>query len=488
MRRGLVLAVLGAWLVLVVRSAVFIIYPQSFFDSDQAIVGLMAKHLLEGRAFPLFFYGQTYLLGVEAWVAALFFAVAGPTVAALHVAILSFNLAAAALLVVGLVRWGALTPFQAFVASLFFTLAPPFTAAQLIEANGANIGPFLYVVALWFLRDRPIWFGVVLGIGVLNREFTIYAVPVLVAVQLLAGSLFRADRLRTWLMAAAVFLAVWQSVDALKPFADLMGPGTRGKLVHGEGGSIVGNVMARTSVAPAALAERSGAMVREYFPRQIGVVHIESTAVPQGRDWLFWPAVIALTLALARTLWVMWRARRQVGWPDTSFAWYLQGIGVMAAMGYVLTRPVGEPVDRYMLLTIYGPVGLVALFLAIEPMAWLRRGMMALVLGWAFVSAADHARLFAHYWSGKEPDEAQRIADELVARHIDVAAAGYWRAYKLTFLAKERVQIASTDMVRVEEYDARAQKAGDRLLVLQPSACISDQPPVRGWYLCPVGQ
>ena len=34
---------------------------QSFFDSDQAIVGLMAKHLSELRAFPVFFYGQTYM-------------------------------------------------------------------------------------------------------------------------------------------------------------------------------------------------------------------------------------------------------------------------------------------------------------------------------------------------------------------------------------------------------------------------------------------
>jgi hypothetical protein len=485
-RRALVLAVFGAWIVVIARSAVFIAFPQSFFDSDQAIVGLMAKHLIEGRAFPLFFYGQTYLLGVEAWVAAPFFAIAGPTVAALHVTILSFNLAAAALLIVGLVRWGGLTPLQALVASLFFTLAPPFTAAQLVEANGANIGPFLYVPLLWFLRDRPLWFGAVLGIGVLNREFTIYAVPVLLVLQAADGSLFRAERLRMWLVAGAVFLAVWQSVDALKPYADLMGPGTRGMPVPGGPGSIVGNVMARTSVASAELIERISVMAREYFPRQIGAVHVESGLLSQGRDWLLWPVGIALAAGFLRALQLMLSRRDDPR--SAAFGWYLLGVGVLSAVGYVLTRPVGDPIDRYMLLTIYGAVGIVALLLALEPHAWLRNVMMTLVLGWAAVSAADHLRLWSHYASGRDPDVAQQIADELVARRIDVAAAGYWRSYKLTFLSRERVKIASTEVMRITRYDWLAQQQGERLLTLSAEPCATDQPPVHGWYLCRGGR
>ena len=59
------------------RSAVFVFWPGSHFDSDQAITGLMAKHLAELRAFPVFWYGQTYMLGVEAWLAAPLMAVAG---------------------------------------------------------------------------------------------------------------------------------------------------------------------------------------------------------------------------------------------------------------------------------------------------------------------------------------------------------------------------------------------------------------------------
>ncbi len=485
-RRDLILAILIAWLLVFARNAVFIVYPQSFFDSDQAIVGLMAKHLIEGRAFPLFFYGQTYLLGVEAWVAALFFLVGGPTVATLHTAILSFSLATVALLIVCLVRGCGLSPFQSLAASLFFTLTPPWTSALLIEANGANVEPFLYVLLLWLLRDRPVWFGVVLGIGVLNREFTIYAVPVLLAIQLVRGELFHADRVRKWLVSAAVFAMVWLAVDALKPYADITGPGTRGRPLPAS--STVSNLLERTAIVPSDLPARGAAMFREYFPRQIGARRLGSFAAPQGRDWLFWPTTLVLLAALARGVQRAWVSRGDSARPAPVFAWYLLGIGVMAALGYALTREVTvEPTDRYMLLVLYAPVGIMALFLALEPHAWLRRAAVVLLVAWAVIPSIDHARLFGRYWAG-EPDPAQELADGIEARGVRVATAGYWRAYKLTFLTQERVKFSATDASRIEEYDRLAEQEGERLVVMQSQRCESDLEPVNGWYLCRAGK
>src|SRR5215212_1069663 len=99
-----------ACLCVIARSAVFLAYEQAFFDSDQAIVGLMAKHLIEGQAIPLFYYGQAYMLVVDAWVAAPVILVLGPTVFALHAALVLMNVAAVVLLLVGLTRWGGLRP------------------------------------------------------------------------------------------------------------------------------------------------------------------------------------------------------------------------------------------------------------------------------------------------------------------------------------------------------------------------------------------
>src|SRR5687767_15317736 len=81
-------ALIVSWLLVVARSLVYTVFSHAHFDSDQAIVGLMAKHLSEGRAFPLFFYGQSYMLAVEAWLAVPFFWMAGPTVAALRASLI----------------------------------------------------------------------------------------------------------------------------------------------------------------------------------------------------------------------------------------------------------------------------------------------------------------------------------------------------------------------------------------------------------------
>ena len=78
--RTVVLAV--AVTLVLLRSAVFVLFEANF-DSDQALIGLMAKHISEGRTFPLFTYGQNYNLAVEAWMAAPLFWIAGPSVAML---------------------------------------------------------------------------------------------------------------------------------------------------------------------------------------------------------------------------------------------------------------------------------------------------------------------------------------------------------------------------------------------------------------------
>src|ERR1700720_3575133 len=247
-RRELVVALLVAWCLVLARSLVYVLYEQTFFDSDQAIVGLMAKHLSEGRAFPLFFYGQTYLLGVEAWLAAPLFWIAGGSVATLHASLVLTNLAIVTLLIVGLWRWGQLRPLHGLAAAAFFAFAPPLTTAFLVQANGANIEPFLFLLLLWTVRERPLWFGLLLGVGFLNREFTCYAIPVLLAGQAVEGRLFRSKNVRDWLLRAVAFSAVLGAVDDLIPFADLRGPGTRGQHVPRVSVSEIDNLWQRSHV------------------------------------------------------------------------------------------------------------------------------------------------------------------------------------------------------------------------------------------------
>lgn len=49
------------------------------FDSDEAVVGLMAKHILAGER-PVFFYGQTYMGSLDAYLTAVSFHLLGASV------------------------------------------------------------------------------------------------------------------------------------------------------------------------------------------------------------------------------------------------------------------------------------------------------------------------------------------------------------------------------------------------------------------------
>lgn len=480
-RRSLVAAIAVAWLLVIARSLVFIVYEHAFFESDQAIVGLMAKHLIEGRAFPLYYYGQTYMLGVDAFVIAPFFLVAGPTVGAMHAALAAVNLAVVTMLIVGLVRYVSLSPWLALVATLPFTFAPPVTAKSLVEA-GANIGPFLYVPLLWLWRRRPFAWGAVLAIGFLHREFTAYAVPV-VALGAIVESGMRWTRqdIERWAVAALVAVGCWQAVQALAPFADFMGPGTRGQLIGGYMGSQGGNLTDRMSLEPTEWPARISMMTTTHLTRLFGLRPVSEPVASQGHGWVGAIVSLVLMFAAGRTVWCIWR-RPALG-RATLMAWYLAGVGMVAVTAYVATRPVGPLVDRYLLLALFLPVGVLAAFLAVEPSDWTRRAVMASLVLWASASAVDHARTWQQFAAAPGPDEIRLLADALVEKGVTVAEADYWRAYKLSFLTRERTVVASTDVVRIELYQQRARDAGAALVRITEHPCPSGEA-VSLWYLC----
>lgn len=85
-RRLLVLLALAAGLKL--GLAALEVVP---FNADEAVVGLMARHILQGER-PVFFYGQAYLGSLDAWLIAGSFAVFGQTVFALRLVQLALYL------------------------------------------------------------------------------------------------------------------------------------------------------------------------------------------------------------------------------------------------------------------------------------------------------------------------------------------------------------------------------------------------------------
>src|SRR2546421_12625568 len=74
-------------------------FSQTHVTSDEAIIGLMGKHILEGRYFPFYFYGTSYNASCawEAYLAVISFAIAGVGVIALKIPTVLLSLACLAL-------------------------------------------------------------------------------------------------------------------------------------------------------------------------------------------------------------------------------------------------------------------------------------------------------------------------------------------------------------------------------------------------------
>jgi hypothetical protein len=126
--------------------------PNMLLDGDECILGLMAKHVAEGKEFPIFFYGQSYGFSiVEAVAGALSFIVAG-------VGWLPLKLAMLALWTIGVVAlfsafsrlWGNR---RSFWITLLLVLTPAW-AVWSMKARGGYITAFSASAVLMYLLIR----------------------------------------------------------------------------------------------------------------------------------------------------------------------------------------------------------------------------------------------------------------------------------------------------------------------------------------------
>ncbi len=476
--------------VVLARSAVFVLFPQSHFDSDQAVTGLMAKHLAEGRAFPVFWYGQSYMLGVEAWLAAPVFLVAGASVTALKLPLLLINVAIVLLLFRMFDRAG-LHPAAAGVAASIFALTPPVTTALFLTANGGNVEPCLYVLLLWFLRDRPLAAGLVLGIGFLNREFTIYGLFALLAIEAARRSLFTRSALRRFTIVIITAAGVWLAVQGARRFSSAAGPGTSiADLYAFSPSNNIVEVVRRACINPATFAAGIRKLVTDHYPRLFGTAALPlsdmgiESAQSQGMPIVTPVLAVIAAWALIGIAARLFSERR---WRDeyTGFA-YLMLVALFSAAGYVIGR-CGE-VDlytmRYELLSVLGLAGLAGMYLCVERSSGLRTAWMAATAIVLATSAAAHARLLREYVTETPMSAKQLLIEQLDARNIRYGYADFWVAYYVTFLTRERVQLAADDAVRIRTYNHIVDAHRQDAVRVSRRACPGGDQITPAFWLC----
>ncbi len=441
------------------------------FDADQAIVGLMAKHLSELRTFPLFFYGQNYMLGVQAWIAAPFFWLGGPTIVMLRLPLLLINIGVAWALIATFRRVG-LRPALGLVAALPFAMTTPVMSDALLRPLGAAVEPFAWVLILWALRRRPAWFGLVFCIGFLHREFVVYAAPALLIAQWREG---RWWTLRDVAMAAGGFAAMWLTIDLLKRSSSLFGP-------LGENFATESLLMQSRQLALwlslDAYAGRVWHLVSHGVPDMLGARGYQLSAYHGLFSGLHVGSSIAgAALLLAAAIAVVRLAtvpRQPDSKPAEAFAWYLGVIGLSAIAAYGLNGGVDPqfmPVVRYALFVLLIPVALFGIYLLRENRQSVRTVVVVLVCVWAGWTAVDATRVIAEYVRTPPDRPHHELADYLVRNHIRYAWAGYWDAYLVTFLSREQVIVASTEQTRILAYGELVNQHEDEAVYLVRQPC-----------------
>lgn len=465
-RETLLFSTLAVFLVFI-RAAVFLFWEHIDFDSDQAIVGLMAKHLSEFRTFPLFFYGQNYMLGVQAWIVAPFFWIARPSVAVLKMPLVLLNALAAVLLIRGISKRLHLRPAIGFVAALPFIVPTPVVAGSLLQTLGASgVEPILYLLFLWMLQSRPFAFGSLLAFGFLHREFTMYALPALVVIHAADRSLWSPAAPRWAMRMVAGFGLVWLIIDDAK--MHLMGNSLalQAQMLGNHACFDAAEYLTRlpyvfTASLPALVGGR---------PMVLSQWEMRSSAVV-GSDLLWWMVSAAMTLMVARMAW-QWTRRRAAA--EVGFGVYLALIGCCVLAVYPLACSANTgilPIVRYLNMAFLLPVGCFAVFMAWEPSARWRSAVIVAFALWGTANLVDNVRVIRAAYVHPEPNPHRELTDFLLGHQIRYARAFYWDAYVVDFLSRERVIVGSSRPARIPDYERRVDENSAAAFYIERMPC-----------------
>lgn len=163
----------------------YLYHSQFVIDADEAIVGLMAKHILEGAPLPTFYYGQHYMGSLESILMGFVFSMWGVHALALKVVPLLFS--CALLFVIFEIGKKLSNATTGYVAALLYALPPQTLLDWGTKARGGFIEVLFLggVAILSFIKWREtqrlsflIITGGVLGVGWwVNNQIIFFMAP-----------------------------------------------------------------------------------------------------------------------------------------------------------------------------------------------------------------------------------------------------------------------------------------------------------------------
>ena len=436
--RGRLLALLGVLLASLTLKGALVAAGVVSLDSDEAIVGLMARHILEG-ARPVFFYGQGYMGSLDAWLVAGSFVLFGPSVWAIRLVQLALFSVHTALTYVLARLWSG-DERTALLSTLLMAFPPVLlTLYTTVSLGGYGellvLGDLVLLIGWMLANDGQAgigWWallGALAGVGFWTLGLiAVYLLP-------LGVLLLWRHRLRAWrgyLVAGSAF-AIGSS------------PWWMYNIEHAWVG-------VRELYDAAAMADPMAPVLpihmRSLGLLLIGLPGLVGLRLPWSAAWLSLPIVPPVAMLYGA---MSWRAAREAKCRAWRGAYVLLwGVVLTFCALFCLSRFGSDPTGRY-LLPLYTPL---TLFAAAALVAWGRNVrwstavfsglLLALHLWGTYQGASSAEGLTAQYNAqlqyGNSHDE------ELVSFLEEHSGARgythYWIAFKIAFLSDERVILA----------------------------------------------
>ncbi|MGE0881685.1 MAG: ArnT family glycosyltransferase [Acidimicrobiia bacterium] len=416
-----------------------LVSPMRVLDSDEAVVGLMAKSAAHGH-FTTFFWGQAYGGTLEALLAAPIVRLMPTTVVGLKLVPLVLN-AVAAVLIWRIGCW-IFDRRSAALAAVLFWMWPSAYIWWATKARGFYeallvCGLLVILVALR-LAARPaskldwFWFGLAGGVGWWQSpQIIFFAIP---AVAWLAVALWRAGNARalrnawTAVVSTLIGAAPWIAFNIRNPLLSL-----RSDFAQKQGGYV----------------DHLRVFVREGFAMVTGsrVIYEDRWLGGSAGKVAFAIAVALIAGGLVRAL----RPRRRA---------FLVAIATLAFPFLLSIFPnsfyVGE--GRYLMFLAPFVALLIAAIASRYTLA-----AVAVVAAAAVLTASGmvaQRNITSPFAGGKHvPVEVGPVVAALEARDIHAVWADYWISYRIRYQSDDRVAAASTGLVRDAAGQARVSSA-----------------------------
>jgi hypothetical protein len=530
LRNRYLLALLFAALTLAARLP-FLITGKIPFDSDEAVEGLMARHVLNGEL-PAFFWGQAFKGVPEVYASAGAFALFGSSVAVLKGVTLAFFAAYVALNFLLLDRIAS--RWVALAASLLLIAAPPALVFWSLDASAEYVLIMLLGTALLLLcpavrpkadiaevvrtelkaqTSRLFMTGLVVGIGLwVHQLFIVYLIPLAILLARRSGrlqvtKLAALNRFALGLGAIAVFYLVLGIIAFMSGgFAVQIGSAAISATAPQKMARIAMSIFALAAIvqlAGTSTRAQTRDVLRRYWPLAAGAligyspVLLFSILVEPARspsrvanlrqlldaapDILgnIIPILAGFKIATTEQLPLPLIAVIPGAAAFAAFLWFARSrmltdfFALFVVFFPLLFLASGAYLDtqsyRYFIPWYAG----LAVAWAVGSLA-LARGRKAVATGVVAAIVGVHAWQQVIWYQKLQPDtQSFATVDCLKRRGIRGGFAEYWTAYKLTFVAQEEIIIAPTDGIdrypRYTEY-VRALPAHERINV-ENGAC-----------------